>query len=259
MTYASTLPPLEGHKWAVACHPYVSLIATNAKYHDVILSPCQLQTVSKSEIWCNFGVQDPDPATSVDSDGGGLTRPNASTFGPAAAAAMRASQQGGIGIGGIEGGFEPLDADALDAMCNELGVPQYMRDRFLRLAVLQPNLPIPMSTLVSLTSYMATMTTVMTTTKITGQIKLIICMLQEEDVGQGALVIVATVAPNTNRAHPYMVRHGCKQASQYFFMRSSDIGLNADYAAIPRLSLSQGLASLLIRCHSAIFDLLQQV
>lgn len=81
----------------------------------------------------------------------GESRPDAGTFGPAAAAAAQQAQQGGIGIGVGDPGPErvPLNAAELEAVCDEMGVPPNMRSRFLRLAVLQPNLPIPMPTLVS--------------------------------------------------------------------------------------------------------------
>eukprot|EP00208_Stichococcus_sp_RCC1054_P006330 CAMPEP_0206141976 /NCGR_PEP_ID=MMETSP1473-20131121/14954_1 /ASSEMBLY_ACC=CAM_ASM_001109 /TAXON_ID=1461547 /ORGANISM="Stichococcus sp, Strain RCC1054" /LENGTH=483 /DNA_ID=CAMNT_0053536755 /DNA_START=219 /DNA_END=1666 /DNA_ORIENTATION=+ len=79
----------------------------------------------------------------------GESRPDAGTFGPAAAAAAQQAQQGGIGIGVGDPGPErvPLNAAELEAVCDEMGVPPNMRSRFLRLAVLQPNLPIPMPTL----------------------------------------------------------------------------------------------------------------
>lgn len=92
--------------------------------------------------------QDPDLGSANSTEGaGGVIRPNDATFGPAAAAAMHVSQQGGIGISGIAGSLHPLNSAALDDVCEQLGVSPSMRKRFLRLAVLQPNLPIPMSTL----------------------------------------------------------------------------------------------------------------
>ncbi len=96
------------------------------------------------------GAQDTAPASPA-AAAPGEARPDVATFGPAGAATAQQAQQGGLGSGAGEPASQrhPLGPKELESMLDEMGVPPVMRPRFLRLAALQPNLPIPMPTLVS--------------------------------------------------------------------------------------------------------------
>ena len=73
------------------------------------------------------------------------------TSAAANAADARHSLGGGkaLGAGTWQAPLEPLSPEELAGLCERLQVPPAVRSRFLRLAVLLPNLPVPMHTLVS--------------------------------------------------------------------------------------------------------------